>query len=58
MLSSLTVANGDSGNAAIGENRVEDYSYQPGGEVVEMGGQKFSGERKTLYQPNSTRVPL
>jgi hypothetical protein len=34
-----------SGEVSVGANRVEVYSYKEGGEVVEMGGQKYGGGR-------------
>ena len=40
-----------SGEAGVGENRVEIYSYRSGGEVVEMGGEKFGGEEVNFIPP-------
>ncbi len=49
MPSSLTVVNGAfSGEAAVGENRVEVYSYRLGGDVVKMGGESFGGEKENF----------
>jgi hypothetical protein len=45
----LPVTNGTfAGKAAVGTNRVEVYSYRMGGDVVEMGGQKFGGEKENV----------
>lgn len=45
----LPVTNGAfSGKAAIGANRVEVYSYRTGGAAVEMGGQKFGGDKENF----------
>lgn len=45
----LPVTNGAfSGKASIGANRVEVYSYRAGGAAVEMGGQKFGGDKENF----------
>ena len=49
MPSSLTIVNGVfSGEAAVGENRVEVYSYRLGGQVVKMGDENFGGEKENF----------
>jgi hypothetical protein len=55
----LPVAGGAfSGQAVLGSNRVEVYSYRTGGEVVDMGGEKFGGELENIipakFNVNST----
>jgi len=55
----MPVTNGTfTGQAAAGTNRVEVYSYKAGGDVVEMGGEKFGGEKENFipakYNANTT----
>lgn len=37
-----------SGQFAIGENQVQIFSYREGGQVVEMGGEKFGGGKENF----------
>ena len=55
----LPVTGGEfTGQAAVGANRVEVYSYQMGGAVVDMNGEKFGGEQENIipakFNVNST----